>query len=125
MRSKEGAVFFVINIVGNFGTGMISDAKKLILADAFRSAVFLDNGYWNKVNRLFPTYTHDHLVSVGRDTSELRVKFIIRAFDSSCVCHLIPYVTVLTDRYRLLLLLLFTLFPGTSWAASAGLPFPG
>ncbi|KAK9455741.1 hypothetical protein V1511DRAFT_487676 [Dipodascopsis uninucleata] len=30
MRSKEGAIFFVINIVGNFGT------------------VFLDNGYWNK-----------------------------------------------------------------------------
>ena len=30
MRSKEGAVFFVINIVGNFGT------------------VFLDNGYYNK-----------------------------------------------------------------------------
>ena len=52
MRSKEGAVFFVINIVGNFGTGMISDAKNLVLADAFRSAVFLDNGYWNKVNRL-------------------------------------------------------------------------
>jgi len=30
MRSKEGAIFFVINIVGNFGT------------------VFLDNGYYNK-----------------------------------------------------------------------------
>ncbi|KAK9479558.1 Sodium:solute symporter family-domain-containing protein [Lipomyces japonicus] len=30
MRSKEGAIFFVINIVGGFGT------------------VFLDNGYWNK-----------------------------------------------------------------------------
>ena len=30
MRSREGAIFFVINIVGNFGT------------------VFLDNGYWNK-----------------------------------------------------------------------------
>jgi Na+/proline symporter len=30
MQSKEGAVFFVINIVGNFGT------------------VFLDNGYYNK-----------------------------------------------------------------------------
>jgi len=30
MRSKEGAIFFIINIVGNFGT------------------VFLDNGYYNK-----------------------------------------------------------------------------
>ncbi|EXJ90104.1 hypothetical protein A1O3_03173 [Capronia epimyces CBS 606.96] len=30
MRSREGAIFFVINIVGNFGT------------------VFLDNGYYNK-----------------------------------------------------------------------------
>ncbi|KAK9471257.1 urea active transporter [Dipodascopsis tothii] len=30
MRSTEGAIFFVINLVGNFGT------------------VFLDNGYWNK-----------------------------------------------------------------------------
>lgn len=30
MRSQEGAIFFVINIVGNFGT------------------VFLDNGYYNK-----------------------------------------------------------------------------
>ncbi|CAF1038241.1 unnamed protein product [Didymodactylos carnosus] len=30
MRSKEGAIFFVINIIGNFGT------------------VFLDNGYYNK-----------------------------------------------------------------------------
>ena len=30
MRSKEGAIFFVINIVGNFGT------------------VFSDNGYYNK-----------------------------------------------------------------------------
>lgn len=30
MRSKEGAIFFVINIVGNFGT------------------VFMDNGYYNK-----------------------------------------------------------------------------
>ncbi|ODV88439.1 hypothetical protein CANCADRAFT_146491 [Tortispora caseinolytica NRRL Y-17796] len=30
MRSQDGAIFFVINIIGNFGT------------------VFLDNGYWNK-----------------------------------------------------------------------------
>ena len=30
MRSKEGAIFFIINIIGNFGT------------------VFLDNGYYNK-----------------------------------------------------------------------------
>ena len=30
MRSQEGAIFFIINLVGNFGT------------------VFCDNGYWNK-----------------------------------------------------------------------------
>ncbi|SCU92041.1 LAFA_0F07558g1_1 [Lachancea sp. 'fantastica'] len=30
MRSKSGGIFFVINLVGNFGT------------------IFLDNGYWNK-----------------------------------------------------------------------------
>lgn len=36
MRSKEGAIFFVINIVGNFGT------------------VFLDNGYYNKGKSSFP-----------------------------------------------------------------------
>ncbi|KAI9761317.1 MAG: hypothetical protein M4579_001107 [Chaenotheca gracillima] len=36
MRSKEGAIFFVINIVGNFGT------------------VFLDNGYWNKAIAAHP-----------------------------------------------------------------------
>ena len=38
MRSKEGAVFFVINIVGNFGT------------------VFLDNGYWNKAIAASPIH---------------------------------------------------------------------
>jgi Na+/proline symporter len=38
MRSKEGAVFFVINIVGNFGT------------------VFLDNGYYNKAIAASPVH---------------------------------------------------------------------
>ena len=38
MRSKEGAIFFVINIVGNFGT------------------VFLDNGYWNKAIAASPVH---------------------------------------------------------------------
>ena len=37
MRSKEGAIFFVINIVGNFGT------------------VFIDNGYWNKAISASPS----------------------------------------------------------------------
>lgn len=36
MKSQEGAIFFVINIVGNFGT------------------VFLDNGYYNKGKDLRP-----------------------------------------------------------------------
>src|SRR4051812_49724888 len=36
MRSKEGAIFFVINIVGNFGT------------------VFCDNGYYNKAIAAHP-----------------------------------------------------------------------
>ncbi|KIM98023.1 hypothetical protein OIDMADRAFT_83017, partial [Oidiodendron maius Zn] len=38
MRSKEGAIFFVINIVGNFGT------------------VFLDNGYYNKAIAAHPVH---------------------------------------------------------------------
>ncbi|KAI4216580.1 MAG: hypothetical protein LQ351_001069 [Letrouitia transgressa] len=38
MRSKEGAVFFVINIVGNFGT------------------VFCDNGYYNKAIAASPVH---------------------------------------------------------------------
>ncbi|KAI1150353.1 Na+/solute symporter [Nemania diffusa] len=38
MRSIEGVIFFVINIVGNFGT------------------VFLDNGYWNKAISSSPAH---------------------------------------------------------------------
>ncbi|ORY55617.1 Sodium:solute symporter family-domain-containing protein [Pseudomassariella vexata] len=38
MRSSEGAIFFVINIVGNFGT------------------VFLDNGYYNKAIAASPVH---------------------------------------------------------------------
>ena len=36
MRSREGAIFFIINIVGNFGT------------------VFCDNGYYNKAIAAHP-----------------------------------------------------------------------
>lgn len=38
MRSKEGAIFFVINIIGNFGT------------------VFMDNGYYNKAIAASPVH---------------------------------------------------------------------
>ncbi|KAF1347630.1 Sodium:solute symporter family-domain-containing protein [Delphinella strobiligena] len=38
MRSQEGAIFFVINLVGNFGT------------------VFCDNGYWNKAIAASPIH---------------------------------------------------------------------
>lgn len=38
MQSREGAIFFVINIVGNFGT------------------VFLDNGYWQKAVAASPAH---------------------------------------------------------------------
>ena len=38
MRSREGAIFFVINIVGNFGT------------------VFMDNGYYNKAIAASPVH---------------------------------------------------------------------
>ncbi|GAM83132.1 hypothetical protein ANO11243_011180 [Dothideomycetidae sp. 11243] len=38
MRSQEGGIFFVINIIGNFGT------------------VFLDNGYYNKAIAASPVY---------------------------------------------------------------------
>lgn len=38
MRSQEGGVFFVINLVGNFGT------------------VFMDNGYYNKAIAASPIH---------------------------------------------------------------------
>lgn len=38
MRSKDGAIFFVINIIGNFGT------------------VFMDNGYYNKAIAASPVH---------------------------------------------------------------------
>lgn len=38
MRSQEGAIFFVINLVGNFGT------------------VFMDNGYYNKAIAASPVH---------------------------------------------------------------------
>lgn len=38
MKSKEGGIFFVINLVGNFGT------------------VYLDNGYWNKAIAASPVH---------------------------------------------------------------------
>jgi Na+/proline symporter len=38
MKSKDGAIFFVINIVGNFGT------------------VFMDNGYYNKAIAASPVH---------------------------------------------------------------------
>ena len=50
--------------------------KESILTNAFLSAVFLDNGYWNKVNRLFPICSHDQLLAAGRDSLELHFAFI-------------------------------------------------
>ncbi|KAI9782395.1 MAG: hypothetical protein M1835_004049 [Candelina submexicana] len=47
MRSKEGAIFFVINIVGNFGT------------------VFCDNGYYNKAIAAHPLYAFPGYVMGG------------------------------------------------------------
>jgi Na+/proline symporter len=38
MQSREGGIFFVINLVGNFGT------------------VYLDNGYWNKAIAASPVH---------------------------------------------------------------------
>jgi Na+/proline symporter len=38
MKSREGGIFFVINLVGNFGT------------------VYLDNGYWNKAIAASPVH---------------------------------------------------------------------
>jgi urea-proton symporter len=45
MRSQEGAIFFVINIVGNFGT------------------VFCDNGYYNKAIAASPVHALPGYVS--------------------------------------------------------------
>jgi Na+/proline symporter len=47
MRSKEGAIFFVINIVGNFGT------------------VFMDNGYYNKAIAASPVHALPGYVAGG------------------------------------------------------------
>ena len=47
MRSQEGAVFFVINLVGNFGT------------------VFCDNGYYNKAIAASPVHALPGYISGG------------------------------------------------------------
>ncbi|EME46110.1 hypothetical protein DOTSEDRAFT_148063 [Dothistroma septosporum NZE10] len=47
MRSQEGAIFFVINIVGNFGT------------------VFMDNGYYNKAIAASPVHALPGYVAGG------------------------------------------------------------
>lgn len=47
MRSKPGGIFFVINLVGNFGT------------------VFLDNGYWNKAISASPAASLPGYVAGG------------------------------------------------------------
>lgn len=47
MQSREGAIFFVINIVGNFGT------------------VFMDNGYYNKAIAASPVHALPGYVAGG------------------------------------------------------------
>jgi len=47
MRSQEGAIFFVINIVGNFGT------------------VFMDNGYYNKAIAASPVHALPGYIAGG------------------------------------------------------------
>ncbi|KXT08359.1 hypothetical protein AC579_9938 [Pseudocercospora musae] len=47
MRSKEGAIFFVINLIGNFGT------------------VFLDNGYYNKAIAASPIHALPGYIAGG------------------------------------------------------------
>ncbi|KAF2216033.1 hypothetical protein CERZMDRAFT_120140 [Cercospora zeae-maydis SCOH1-5] len=47
MRSKEGVIFFVINIVGNFGT------------------VFMDNGYYNKAIAASPVHALPGYIAGG------------------------------------------------------------
>jgi Na+/proline symporter len=51
MRSREGAIFFVINIVGNFGT------------------VFCDNGYYNKAIAAHPVHALPGYVVGGLSVS--------------------------------------------------------
>jgi Na+/proline symporter len=53
MRSREGAIFFVINIVGNFGT------------------VFCDNGYYNKAIAAHPVHALPGYVAGGLSVSWL------------------------------------------------------
>lgn len=50
MRSKEGAIFFVINIIGNFGT------------------VFMDNGYYNKAIAASPVHALPGYIIGGKNS---------------------------------------------------------
>lgn len=47
MRSRDGGIFFLINITGNFAT------------------VFLDNGYWNKAIAASPVHALPGYVAGG------------------------------------------------------------
>ena len=58
MRSREGAIFFVINIVGNFGT------------------VFCDNGYYNKAIAAHPVHALPGYVAGGLSVSLLSENFL-------------------------------------------------
>lgn len=66
MRSKEGAIFFVINIIGNFGT------------------VFMDNGYYNKAIAASPVHALPGYIIGGKDLYEPRSGYhmLIRPQDS-------------------------------------------
>jgi Na+/proline symporter len=78
MRSKEGAIFFVINIVGNFGT------------------VFCDNGYYNKAIAAHPVSALPGYVMGG--LSWFAIVSLLRISLSRCHPVFFVFFSALTNR---------------------------
>lgn len=69
MRSKEGAIFFVINIIGNFGT------------------VFMDNGYYNKAIAASPVHALPGYIIGGELSCTVPLPHILTSLRSFVVRH--------------------------------------
>lgn len=56
MRSQQGAIFFIINIIGNFGMFFPWSLKAHDADSREIGTVFLDNGYYNKAIAASPVH---------------------------------------------------------------------
>jgi len=56
MRSHDGAIFFVINIIGNFGTVFLGKFPEEFKKHALVTDTMLDNGYYNKAIAASPVH---------------------------------------------------------------------